>query len=200
LAVLVVCSCLAAVAGSAVVFECGARYIAQANSMVIDAGSDDSLRGHPKPTTEQFIAMQAQLAVVTGRAMIWIAVLMGTCACGTLLTLVVGYLNDRAMMRRIEELEQTREALDPVETPVGPLVKPGSGGRTASRLRTAIIFGAILLAGTAISLFAASVRRDAKWEENDARLVQQIAEGATPSADGRSGAEQISSFPACNWK
>src|SRR5580704_12910560 len=95
LALLIVSSCLAAIAGSAVVFECGARYIAQANSIVIDAGSDDSLRGHPKPTTEQFIAMQAQLAVVTGRAMLWSAVLMGTCACGTLLTLVVGYLNDR---------------------------------------------------------------------------------------------------------
>ena len=39
LAVLIVCSCLAAIAGSAVVFECGARYITQANSIVIDAGS-----------------------------------------------------------------------------------------------------------------------------------------------------------------
>jgi formylglycine-generating enzyme required for sulfatase activity len=190
LAVLIVCSCIAAIAGSAVVFECGARFIAQANSIVIDAGSDDSLRGHPKPTTEQFIAMQAQLAVVTGRAMLLIAVLMGTCACGTLLTLVVVYLNDRAIMRRIEQLEQTREATDPRKTPVGPVVKPGSDGRTASRLPTAIIFGSILLAGTAISLFAASVRRDAKWEENDARLVQQIAAGVTPSADGRSVSEQ----------
>jgi formylglycine-generating enzyme required for sulfatase activity len=134
--------------------------------------------------------MQAQLAVVTGRAMIWIAVLMGTCACGTLLTLVEGYLNDRAIMRRVEKLEQMCEAPDPLESPVGSAAKPGSGGRTASRLRTAIFFAAILLAGAAISLFAASVRRDAKWEENDARLVHQIAEGATPSADGRSGREQ----------
>jgi formylglycine-generating enzyme required for sulfatase activity len=190
LAVLIVCSCLATIAGSAVVFECGARYITQANSIVIDAGSDDSLRGHPKPTTEQFIAMQAQLAVVTGRAMLLIALLMGACACGTLLTLVVGYLNDRAIMRRIEQLERTREAPDPRETPVGPMVKPRSAGRTTSRLRTAIIFGAIILAGTAIGLFAASIRRDAKWEENDARLVQQIAESATPSADDRSVPKQ----------
>ena len=190
MAVLIVCLCLAAVAGSAVVFECGARYIAQANSMVIDAGSDDSLRGHPKPTTEQLIAMQAQLAVVTGRAMLLIAVLIGIGACGTLLTLVVGYLNDRAIVRRIEQLEQTLEAHDSSETPVGPSVKPGSGGRTASRWRTAIIFGAVLLAGTAISRFFASVRRDAKWEENDARLVQQISQGATPSADGRGGPER----------
>jgi formylglycine-generating enzyme required for sulfatase activity len=51
------------------------------------------------------------------------------------------------------------------------------------------------LAGAAISLFAASVRRDAKWEENDARLVQQIAEGPTPSADGRSVPEQSFVLP-----
>ncbi len=195
LAVLIVCSCLAAIAGSAVVFECGARYITQANSIVIDAGSDDSLRGHPKPTTEQFIAMQAAVScrhrtrhAVDRRS-------DGRLRCCTLLTLVVGYLNDRAIMRRIEQLERTREAPDPRETPVGPMVKPGSAGRTTSRLRTAIIFVAIILAGTAIGLFAASVRRDAKWEENDARLVQQIAESATPSADDRSVPKQAFVLP-----
>ena len=138
--------------------------------------------------------MQAQLAVVTGRCMLPDRRSDGHCACCTLLTLVVGYLNDRAIMRRIEQLERTEKRRTP-ETPVGPMVKPGSAGRTTSRLRTAIIFVAIILAGTAIGLLPPVSAEMPNGKKMMPGSFNKSRQASTPSADGRSVPKQTFVLP-----
>src|SRR6185295_3729847 len=55
---------IASIGGSCFVLSVFVRYLARANALLIDSGTNDALRDYPRPNIDELIHYQSQLSIV----------------------------------------------------------------------------------------------------------------------------------------